>query len=173
VSETKHSRAPHRNRRRVTGEPHQGETHNTRDALTVAVRELCAHRLGRDYGIDTDVVGDYLRRVLPNVVARDTGAEGRGRRLDRRARYAAEMDRKDLIGAAGGPRGVACGKTELAMIWLLVCGVEDVPAATIRAGMSADDAIKREIETMHKALARHGQQIPGGLTRRPRGHRRP
>ncbi len=73
-----------------------------------------------------------------------------------RARFVYRMERFDIVGAAGGPRGQVCSSPELAMFWLLAMGVGEVSAARIRAEITAADVIDSEAETMHKLQQRQG-----------------
>lgn len=137
------------------------------------MRVVCVHRLWRDHGLSWHALEPMLSKTAPAKMAVTPRPEGRGRPPGERARFVWTLERYDLIGAAGGPKGAACSKAELALIWLLLFGIEDLSAARIRRGMTADDVIALETNTMHtlQSSERHGYPDMG-MGRKPRGHRR-
>jgi hypothetical protein len=126
------------------GEPAADVPFTTRDALAVAVGNVAAHRLEGEYGISWEDARERLGILVTAAVAIPLPRDGRGRSPGARARFVYQMERNDLVGAA-------LSKTNLALIWLLVFGIEDVKG--VRAGLTAGQVIERETEKMHRLLA--------------------
>lgn len=176
--------------------PKGSEAFTSRAELADAVRSECVARLAKA-GIVWGEIGQPFGVRVRASMARTPVPEGRGRPPGERARFVYQLERKDIIGAAGGPRGAACTKSELAMLWLLTFGCGDISAARVKHGMTAEEVIGAEAETMHQfqLAKRHGSpeiwvparkgepakridRAPNGskvpmrkLARKPRGHR--
>jgi hypothetical protein len=139
------------------------EHHTERGPLETAVKGLCVRLLARS-GLSWADWEDRTRRRAKHLWERGRLQEGVGRRLDRRALLAWELDRKLWFGVRtdrgeqSRPRGPS--PAELACIWLLLEGIGHLPAKRIKDGMSARTVVDSETETMKKHVARHGQKAP-------------
>lgn len=156
------------------------ETFTSRRNLCAAARAAWLPLLRRR-GVDFEACGPLLQRrtnyLLRRLKARPARFrdEGAGAPLSARSAWAFEMDRKDWAGITRDgqltERG-AFSPRELAMLWILLVGITDVPAGRLREGMTVDDLLDVETNAMKQALKRHGVHFPRAMKpirRGPRG----
>lgn len=124
--------------------------HTERRALAEDVRKLCIQRLA-DVGLDWARHEETTQKRAKAIWARPSLQEGKGRRPDRRAMLAAELDRKSWFG-----NRVAPSPTDVACIWLLVEGIAYVRG--VAHSLDAVAVLEIEVEAFKKARARHGQR---------------
>lgn len=124
-----------------------------------AIRRVAIERLaerGLDWGIlerplwrtFCDGDGAHAKRLRPS---------GRGAPPKLMARMAHVLDRYDLIGAWGGPKGRRCSKLELGLFELLLEGIDKLTAVELRDG-SALFFIEHAVANAEQRLQSHGQR---------------